>query len=166
MAKTITIPKSFGYPTADFWVEGIKYTYETGKAVSVDDKVAEIVSNAAALDPVDDVPVQNVRFVVNVMVDSGNNATADKTYKEIIEAIESGKECVCHVDYNGTKLSYGPHRIFLPLVQEGKEFEAMITFSTYIGGLLSRFVEVSINEITDGGQKVTFKVWSATLTAV
>ncbi len=108
MAKTITIPKEFGYPTADFWVEGIKYTYETGKAVLVDDKVAEIVSNAAALDPKEGAPGAGGIFMVNVEVDSNDRMMADKTAAECLNAFNAGRMMVCRVNYRGSNsyLSY------------------------------------------------------------
>lgn len=105
MAKTITIPTAFGYPTADFFVEGIKYTYETGKAVSVDDKVAEIVANGAALDPKEGTPSQNVRYVVNAVVNSSSNVTIDKTYDEILEAFNGGKSVTCNVTDKSQKIA-------------------------------------------------------------
>lgn len=54
MAKTITIPKSFGYPTADFIINHKRYTLETGVPITVDDAIAEVVENAIALQPKED----------------------------------------------------------------------------------------------------------------
>lgn len=105
MAKKITIPREFGYPTADFFVEGIKYTYETGKLVSVDDKVAEIVANSTALDPKPGYQSSGDFFVVNVKVDSADNATCDKSFEELARAIGVGKNMVFRIEYYGSKVT-------------------------------------------------------------
>lgn len=49
--KTITIPKRFGYPTLDVTVNGKIYTLESGKEITVEDNVAEVIENAIALEP-------------------------------------------------------------------------------------------------------------------
>ena len=49
--KTITIPKRFGYPTLDVTVNGKIYTIESGKEITVEDSVAEVIENAIALAP-------------------------------------------------------------------------------------------------------------------
>lgn len=49
--KTITIPKSFGYPTVDIVINNIKHTLASGVEISVEDHVAEVVENAIALAP-------------------------------------------------------------------------------------------------------------------
>lgn len=51
MAKTITIPTSFGYPTATFIINHKRYILETGVEITVDDAIAEVVNNAIALQP-------------------------------------------------------------------------------------------------------------------
>ena len=49
--KTITIPRSFGYPTVDIVVNNIRYTVKSGEEVTIDDHVAEVIENAIALAP-------------------------------------------------------------------------------------------------------------------
>ena len=51
MSKTITIPKKFGYPTMKITVNGKAHTVETGKEVTVDDAIAEVIENALKLEP-------------------------------------------------------------------------------------------------------------------
>ena len=41
--KTINIPKSIGYPYATFFVNNRRYTYPTGKDVTVPDFISDIV---------------------------------------------------------------------------------------------------------------------------
>ena len=49
--KTITIPKSFGYPTVDIVINNVKHTLKSGEEISIDDYIAEVVENAIALAP-------------------------------------------------------------------------------------------------------------------
>ena len=49
--KTITIPKSFGYPTVDITINGKEQTFASGVEIEVDDSVAEAIENAIALAP-------------------------------------------------------------------------------------------------------------------
>lgn len=49
--KTITIPKSFGYPSVDIVVNNMRYNVKTGEEVTIDDHIAEVVENAMALAP-------------------------------------------------------------------------------------------------------------------
>lgn len=49
--KTITIPKRFGYPTVDIYINGKAYTFKSGEEITVDDNVADIIENAIALAP-------------------------------------------------------------------------------------------------------------------
>ena len=49
--KTITIPKSFGYPTTEIIANGKTYTLNSGVAITVEDHIAEIIENAVALAP-------------------------------------------------------------------------------------------------------------------
>lgn len=48
---TITIPKRFGYPTVDIYINGKKYTFSSGVEISVEDEIAGVVNNAVALEP-------------------------------------------------------------------------------------------------------------------
>lgn len=48
---TITIPKSFGYPTVDIVVNNQVHTLKSGEEISVDDHIAEVIENAMALAP-------------------------------------------------------------------------------------------------------------------
>lgn len=41
--KKITIPKEFGYPTIEVWINGDKHSLETGKEIEVTEKVAEVI---------------------------------------------------------------------------------------------------------------------------
>ena len=47
----ITIPKSFGYPTAVFIVNHKRHVLQTGVEIEVDEAIAEVVNNAIALKP-------------------------------------------------------------------------------------------------------------------
>ena len=49
--KTITIPKSFGYPTVDIVINNVKHTLKSGEEITIDDYIAEVVENAIALAP-------------------------------------------------------------------------------------------------------------------
>lgn len=49
--KTITIPKRFGYPTVDIYINNKTYTLKSGEEITVDDNVAAIIENAIALAP-------------------------------------------------------------------------------------------------------------------
>lgn len=49
--KTITIPKSFGYPTLDIVINNAKHTLRSGEEITVDDHIAEVIENAIALAP-------------------------------------------------------------------------------------------------------------------
>ena len=49
--KTITIPKSFGYPTVDIIANGKHYELNSGVEITVEDHLAEIIENAVALAP-------------------------------------------------------------------------------------------------------------------
>ena len=46
---TITIPTKFGYPKFDIYINGKKYTLQSGVQISVEDHVAEAIENAIAL---------------------------------------------------------------------------------------------------------------------
>ena len=48
---TITIPKRFGYPTVDIYINGKKYTFNSGVKISVEEDIAAVVNNAVALEP-------------------------------------------------------------------------------------------------------------------
>ena len=49
--KTITIPKRFGYPTANIVINGKEETFRSGVEISVDDSIAEVIENALTLEP-------------------------------------------------------------------------------------------------------------------
>lgn len=49
--KTITIPKSFGYPTTEIIANGKTYTLNSGVEITVEDHIAEIIENAIKLEP-------------------------------------------------------------------------------------------------------------------
>lgn len=49
--KTITIPKSFGYPTVDIVINNVKHTLKSGEEITIDDYIAEVIENAMALAP-------------------------------------------------------------------------------------------------------------------
>ena len=49
--KTITIPKSFGYPTVDVVINNVKHTLKSGEEITIDDYIAEVIENAIALAP-------------------------------------------------------------------------------------------------------------------
>lgn len=49
--RSITIPKKFGYPTVTLTVNGKEQTFASGVEISVDDTVAEAITNAIALAP-------------------------------------------------------------------------------------------------------------------
>ncbi len=49
--KTITIPKSFGYPTLDITINGKTYKVKSGEAIETEDAVAEVIENAIKLAP-------------------------------------------------------------------------------------------------------------------
>ena len=51
MSKTMTIPKRFGYPTMEITINGKVYTVETGREVTIEDALAEVIENALALEP-------------------------------------------------------------------------------------------------------------------
>lgn len=48
---TITIPTKFGYPKFDIYINGKKYTLQSGVEITVEDNVAEVIENALDLAP-------------------------------------------------------------------------------------------------------------------
>lgn len=105
--KTITIPKSFGYPTVDIVVNNIRYTVKSGEQVTVDDHVAEVIENAIALAP-KAAPqlVQSEAILVVTMKYAYANGgkeyyTCDTAYDDIAEAV--GKKAVV-AWYGGTQV--------------------------------------------------------------
>ena len=48
---TITIPAKFGYPKFDMYINGKKYTLQSGVEITVEDHVAEVIEKALALAP-------------------------------------------------------------------------------------------------------------------
>ncbi|MBQ8399559.1 MAG: hypothetical protein IJX08_06260 [Clostridia bacterium] len=108
MAK-LTIPKEFGYPSIDVWVNGKKYTYATGELIYVPDEVAEVLQAKYSAIPVPKKEPPFGKLVVNAVVNSSYEITADKTHEEIEQAIKEGVEVVCLVDYNGTTIGNVTH---------------------------------------------------------
>lgn len=105
--KTITIPKSFGYPTVDIVINNIKHTLKSGVSISVEDHIAEVVENAMALAP-KEAPqlVQSKEILVVAMKYAYTNGgkeyyTCDTTYDEIARAV--GKKAVI-AWYGGTQV--------------------------------------------------------------
>jgi hypothetical protein len=49
--KTIIIPTRFGFPTLDLYINGRKSTFKSGEEISVEDSVADVITNAIALEP-------------------------------------------------------------------------------------------------------------------
>lgn len=49
--KTVTIPKRFGYPTAEITINGVEQTFRSGEEIRVENAVAEALENAIALEP-------------------------------------------------------------------------------------------------------------------
>lgn len=54
--KTVTIPKRFGYPTAEITINGVELAFESGVEIRVENAVAEAIENAIALAPKHGVP--------------------------------------------------------------------------------------------------------------
>ena len=54
--KTVTIPKRFGYPTAEITINGVEQTFRSGEEIRVENAVAEAIENAIALEPQKGVP--------------------------------------------------------------------------------------------------------------
>ena len=48
---TITIPTKFGYPKFDMYINGKKYTLQSGVEITVEDHVAEVIEKSLALAP-------------------------------------------------------------------------------------------------------------------
>ena len=48
---TLTIPTKFGYPKFDIYINGKRYTLQSGVEITVEDHVAEVIENAIALAP-------------------------------------------------------------------------------------------------------------------
>lgn len=48
---TITIPTKFGYPKFDIYINGKKYTLQSGVEITIEDHVAEVIEKALALAP-------------------------------------------------------------------------------------------------------------------
>ena len=63
--KTITIPKSFGYPTLDVTVNGKVYTVKSGEEITIEDHIAEAIENAIALAPKIGVPRNKVAQIAD-----------------------------------------------------------------------------------------------------
>lgn len=82
--KTITIPKSFGYPTVDIVVNNMKHTLRSGEEISVEDHIAEVIENAIALAP------------KQVMNKSRLAQRIDGTIEEITEGDLAGISAISH----------------------------------------------------------------------
>lgn len=54
--RTVTIPKRFGYPTAEITINGVEQTFKSGEEIRVENAVAEAIENAIALEPQIGVP--------------------------------------------------------------------------------------------------------------
>ena len=105
--KTITIPKSFGYPTVDIVVNGKKYTVKSGEEVTIENHIAEVIENAMALAPKEKPRLlQQEAILVVAMKYAYTNGgkeyyTCDTPYDEIAQAV--GKKAVV-AWYGGTQV--------------------------------------------------------------
>ena len=104
--KTINIPKRFGYPTVDIYINNKTYTLKSGEEITVDDNVAAIIENAIALAP-KEAPqlVQQKAILVVTMKYAYTNGgkeyyTCDTAYDDIAQAV--GKKAVI-AWYGGTQ---------------------------------------------------------------
>lgn len=104
---TLTIPTKFGYPKANIYLNGKKYTFKTGEEITVEDNIAEIVEKAIALAPKEDPRlVLSKEILVVVMKYAYTNGgkeyyTCDTAYDEIAQAV--GKKAVV-AWYGGTQV--------------------------------------------------------------
>ena len=48
---TLTIPTKFGYPKFDMYINGKRYTLQSGVEITVEDEVAEVIEKSLALAP-------------------------------------------------------------------------------------------------------------------
>ena len=105
--KTITIPKSFGYPTLDIVINNEKHTLKSGVEITVDDRIAEVIENAAALahKEAPQLVQQKAILVVTMKYAYANGGkeyyTCDTAYDEIAKAV--GKKAVI-AWYGGTQV--------------------------------------------------------------
>ena len=124
--KTITIPKNFGYPTMEIIANGKHYELSSGKEITVEDNLAEVIENAIALAP-KAAPqlVQSEAILVVTMKYAYANGgkeyyTCDTAYDDIAQAV--GKKAVV-AWYGGTQVfakKTGEIISFTGLVRNGK----------------------------------------------
>lgn len=88
--KTITIPKSFGFPTLDIVINNVRHTFRSGEEISVDDHIAEAIMNAIDSQQEVSKPDGNGGVGVDVVWTlAEGGGTSSMTFGEIIEALGS-----------------------------------------------------------------------------
>lgn len=63
--KTINIPKRFGYPHLNIYINGKKYTLKSGMEINVGDGVAKIIEAALALEPKPNVTKRRIGSLID-----------------------------------------------------------------------------------------------------
>ena len=85
--KTLTIPKSFGYPTAKIVVNRNEHILNTGVEITVEDHIAEVIENAIASYSEVSVPNGNGASVDVVWTLAEGGGTSSMSFDEIIAAL-------------------------------------------------------------------------------
>lgn len=93
----ITIPKSFGHPTAVFIVNHKRHDLQTGVEIEVDDAIAEVVNNAIALKPKKDPDAGKLSHD-----DLANQPHLYAHYFLISPSSTSGSSGTAHIFLNGS----------------------------------------------------------------
>ena len=96
MAKTITVPVEYGFPTVTVWVNDQRYDVETGKSVSVDDAVYLILAKMMEKPAVPErTSSENYRIK---FVQSGTSIACNKSYPEVYELAKNGANLIAEYD--------------------------------------------------------------------
>jgi hypothetical protein len=120
--KTIIIPKRFGYPTMDLFINGKKYVFDTGVEIEVDDRIATIIENAIELEPKEDGNSEenNLATIAKVLSQTYFRGWFD-TNAELIESVATPNDYAYSME-SGTVWDYSDE---LGWVDSGKSIPVL-----------------------------------------
>ena len=156
MSTKITIPKSFGTPTATFWINQVKYDLRTGEEIDAPDEVAILISqyenHLKKYKPQIHPDVVDVVFTFDVFHDEHSfQGKSNKSFEDILG--ELGDRGVDHISLRckGAKILGEPFRV------EVKSTE-LIAYWLNIGGATDTEYKLRLYKATitsDSGLNVT-----------
>ena len=99
MAKKITVPVEHGYPYVEVWVNGEAHKVDTGKEVSVDDAVYEILVHMMDK-PIahEDTNAENFRIK---FVSNGTKVVCNRSYKDVFAKAIGGANIIAEYEEDG-----------------------------------------------------------------